>query len=76
VKTPRRAPKIDPEWRPTFILAGVAALLMRGNRGRGGIALFFDAMAPVALGPAARTGRHQVVRPLTVKRDGPSRLEP
>jgi hypothetical protein len=27
VKTPRRKPKIDSEWRTTIILAGVIALL-------------------------------------------------
>jgi hypothetical protein len=27
VKTPFRAPKIDPEWRTTIILAGVIAFL-------------------------------------------------
>jgi hypothetical protein len=27
VKSPLRAPKIDPEWRTTLILASVAALL-------------------------------------------------
>ena len=27
MKTPRRNPKINPEWRTTLILAGVIALL-------------------------------------------------
>ena len=75
MKTPLRNPKTDHEWRTTLALAGVIALLCVAIVIVAAMRYFF-AMSPDALGPATRTAMHQVVRPLTVKRDVSSHLEP